>query len=255
MPFTFVHPLYAAPVQRLAPQYLSVTGLVLGSMAPDFEYFIMLEPYQLMGHTWKGLLLEAIPLSVLFAFLFHLIMKEQLARHLPSYFELDRRSLAFVSTWRLPSIGAWLLFILSVSIGFGSHVLVDSFTHQSGWAVQQLPQLQATAVGIPIYKWIQHSLSMVGLAVEVYWIYRIGRQVSPTLLSSQLQRVPSARKRTFWAIVVLVAMLTLMAKLLFSSRTNWIGILVVAPFSGSLLGLLLAAMHAKWSGRGSHHPK
>ncbi|SEP14833.1 DUF4184 family protein [Paenibacillus sp. OV219] len=55
MPFTFAHPAYALPLKFINPRYLSATGLVLGSMAPDFEYFLTLEPHQTIGHSFSGL--------------------------------------------------------------------------------------------------------------------------------------------------------------------------------------------------------
>lgn len=249
MPFTFAHPMYAVPVKRIVPRYFSVTGLVLGSMAPDFEYFIMLEPFQYVGHTVWGLLLEAIPLCVLFALLFHLIMKEQLARHLPAWRDMDLRAMALISRWRLTTVGAWFIFISSVTIGFGSHVLVDSFTHQGGWDVQQFPLLQAAAAGIPIYKWVQHSLSLLGLAIEGYWIICIGRQVRVSRLSLQPIRTTSSDKLIFWTIVAMSAFLVLTVKLLCSDHTNVIGVIVVAPMSGAVLGVLAASLHAWWSNR------
>ncbi|OAB48362.1 hypothetical protein PBAT_01615 [Paenibacillus antarcticus] len=89
MPFTFAHPLYAAPLKLLKPKYMSLTGIILGSMAPDFEYFIALEPYQSIGHTTKGFFIQAIPLSILLAFVFHLLIKVPLTRNLPSLFDMD----------------------------------------------------------------------------------------------------------------------------------------------------------------------
>lgn len=158
MPFTFAHPLYAFPLRSLKPAYFSLTGLILGSMAPDFEYFIALEPYQRIGHTHAGLLLEAVPLSVLFALLFHRIIRLPLAVHLPSIFGLDSRAYELLRPWTMNSILHWVVFVISVTIGFYSHLFVDHFTHQSGFFVERFPLLRHSFAGIPLFKIAQHSL-------------------------------------------------------------------------------------------------
>lgn len=59
MPFTISHAIYAIPIRHIMPKYFSVMGLILGSMSPDFEYFIYLEPYVTIGHSIQGLLFQA----------------------------------------------------------------------------------------------------------------------------------------------------------------------------------------------------
>ena len=51
MPFTFAHPAAVIPFCK-KHQYVSVTALVLGGMAPDFEYFLHFRPYGIIGHAW-----------------------------------------------------------------------------------------------------------------------------------------------------------------------------------------------------------
>ena len=88
MPFTFSHPLYAAPLRRLIPN-LSLTGLVLGSMSPDMEYFIAMEPFRSIGHTWIGFVLLGIPLSLAAARGYHDVLKPVIPRLLPSLGAID----------------------------------------------------------------------------------------------------------------------------------------------------------------------
>jgi hypothetical protein len=40
MPFTFAHPAIVLPLKHLPKRWYSLTGLIIGSMTPDFEYFI-----------------------------------------------------------------------------------------------------------------------------------------------------------------------------------------------------------------------
>ncbi|WP_434297574.1 DUF4184 family protein [Clostridium sporogenes] len=42
MPFTFSHPAIVLHLEKKWNKYFSFTALILGSMSPDFEYFIYL---------------------------------------------------------------------------------------------------------------------------------------------------------------------------------------------------------------------
>ncbi len=49
MPFTFAHPAAVLPFMKKQSKYISVTALILGSMAPDFEYFYILDRMVLLA--------------------------------------------------------------------------------------------------------------------------------------------------------------------------------------------------------------
>ncbi|WP_161631200.1 DUF4184 family protein [Paenibacillus pinihumi] len=251
MPFTFSHPLYAAPLKSLKPAYFSLTGLILGSMSPDFEYFIMLEPYQSIGHTVSGLLLQAIPLSVVLAFCFHYLIKAPLAAHLPAWLNLDQRAQRLIQPWGMQSFRAWMIFIISVIIGFYSHIVVDAFTHASGYFVVRMDGLQQAVLGLPIFKWLQYSLSMMGLLAEAIFVIHLLRtaKVRP---QREEDRANSRQKVLFWFVAAVVALLTLLFKLLLSSGGNVIGMVVVAPITGGFAGILLASIIFKRKYSPSH---
>lgn len=49
MPFTFAHPAAVLPFAKKHSKHISVTALILGSMAPDFEYFYTLDRMVLLA--------------------------------------------------------------------------------------------------------------------------------------------------------------------------------------------------------------
>lgn len=51
MPFTLTHP---ALVVFNKNKNFNLLGLILGSMAPDFIYFILFNPSSNLGHTLNG---------------------------------------------------------------------------------------------------------------------------------------------------------------------------------------------------------
>ncbi|WP_256758165.1 DUF4184 family protein [Cohnella sp. WQ 127256] len=241
MPFTFAHPTYAFPLKFINPRWFSVTGLVLGSMAPDFEYFIALEPHRTIGHSFSGFVLQVIPLCILFAYLIHTFVKESLVLHLPSAFSLNRRAYSLLGIWSLRTLRDWIIYIVSVSFGFLSHVAVDAFTHEGGYMVQQLTVLQSTVLlDLPVYKILQHGLSMTGMMVIVGSIGVALYKTDP--YTKVIPFITSKQKLFYWGFAAMVAVFMTGFKLLLTSGGNIIGMLVVAPITGFCAGILLASL-------------
>ncbi|WP_018754991.1 DUF4184 family protein [Paenibacillus terrigena] len=246
MPFTFAHPYYAYPLKYIKPKYFSLTGLVLGSMAPDFEYFLMLEPYSWIGHSMVGLFFEALPLCTLLALIFHYIVKDALVIHLPAIWQLDQRAYHIRGAWSLRGSLAWLIFLGSVVVGFITHVLIDAFTHVGGYFVVRYAMLRESVVwNISVYKILQHSLSLLGLIVIGYVILSNLYRSNPNN-SRVTPYVTKKKKLQYWIIVIAIALAVTCIKLLFTSSQNRLGILVVAPISGFCVGLIVASIRSKF---------
>ncbi|MGQ7887336.1 DUF4184 family protein [Paenibacillus sp. WC2504] len=241
MPFTFSHPAFAFPLKFINPRWFSTTGLVLGSMAPDFEYFLTLEPHQAIGHSFTGLFLQGIPLCLLFAYLFHFYVKESLVLHLPSILEINRRGYDLLLSWGLYTFRDWFVYILSVIIGFLSHITLDAFTHESGYMVRNLIILQNIVVGnLPVFKILQHTLSMIGILITAGVI---GLTLSKTVSNKKIvSTITYKQKLYYWSFAIMSAVFITICKLIFASSGNFIGILVVAPISGFCLGILLISL-------------
>lgn len=207
-------------------------------MSPDFEYFIALEPYQTIGHTHMGLLLQAIPLSIMLLLLLQVIMKP-LCLHLPSILHLNAKSVQLIRYFSYRSIRDWLVFLVSVVIGFYSHLFIDAFTHQTGYFVQQLPMLKNSLLGLPIYKWLQYSLSVIGLGVQLaigLWI------LVKTPTTCRIDSLGTRNKVMYWTLVLIVAAAVVILKLIFTSSSNILGILIVSSISGIILGVIVASL-------------
>ena len=89
MPFTFSHPAIILPLNYLPKKWISLTGLVIGSLTPDFEYFIRMKIESNYSHTFWGIFWFDLPLGILLTFIFHNIVKTELFKNLPK--ELNQR--------------------------------------------------------------------------------------------------------------------------------------------------------------------
>ena len=69
MPFTFAHPAIVLPLlKKKYSRYFSATGLIVGSMAPDFEAFIGFRKEKIYSHNWLGVFWFDLPLALIIAF-------------------------------------------------------------------------------------------------------------------------------------------------------------------------------------------
>jgi hypothetical protein len=54
MPFTFAHPAIILPLYK-KPHLFSMTALIIGSMVPDFEYFLKVAVKSALNHSLAGI--------------------------------------------------------------------------------------------------------------------------------------------------------------------------------------------------------
>ncbi len=146
MPFTLTHPAVAAPLARHG---LILSAVAVGSMAPDFEYYLRLSFDSRWSHTLAAIPVFTLPASLIGLWVFHAWLKVPLLRLLPP---AHRQRLApFSGPF---AFGLWRRFVLltlSCLAGIATHLLFDAFTHEEGFVVQQCPLLHAPAVQMPVY--------------------------------------------------------------------------------------------------------
>ena len=134
MPFTLSHPVAAVPLKRLG---FSLSGLVVGSMSPDFIYILKLAPKIGYTHTLPGLFTFCLPASWVVLWLYQML-KQPLASLVPGL--VPEPMPAAVGRERLKRFG---LTSLSILAGACTHIVWDGFTHETGWMVAYFPGAHA----------------------------------------------------------------------------------------------------------------
>jgi hypothetical protein len=225
MPFTFSHPAAVLPLHK-ATQRLSFAALVIGSITPDFEYFIRLKSRY--SHSFAGAFYFDLPMALLIAFLFFNIAKDPLLDNLPTFLR-SRLGAVRAFNWNEHFRAHWLKVLISLLIGIFSHLLWDSFTHQAGWFVQRFPAMEADLGPLPIYRILQHCSTIVGGLVVFRFVVT---QPHKPLSASKANRV-------YWFAVLGIAGLTAAAILDDLSRHSLWNIAIVS-IASVLLALLIA---------------
>jgi hypothetical protein len=165
MPFTLSHPAAIVPIQRYW-KGASLSALVIGSMAPDFVYFLRIAISGALSHSLAGIITFCVPASLVAYLIFHLLIKRPFWLLLPDRLRsrLDIES----PDWLPTSPKSWAVISASAALGAATHVAWDSFTHANTAVVTYFSWLRS-AIGpdsgprIPLYKLLQHSSTVLGL--------------------------------------------------------------------------------------------
>jgi hypothetical protein len=239
MPLTFAHPAAILPFSRKS-RFINFSAMVLGSMAPDFEYFLRGKPIGEIGHTFLGFLYFNLPLVTLIYFIYHIFIHHTLVTHLPTFLQ-DTSTKNKDSTIKLKV----LVFCYSALFGMLTHVVWDSFTHINGFMVINMSILMSTfniyGFEIPLYKFLQHGSTLFGITSIIgYMYYR-------SLSRKKHIEVSPKYKVIYWSSIFLLTIITVLLWYLidFVSSISY-GILVVRIIDSALLSLFIISLAFKY---------
>ncbi|NQT86384.1 DUF4184 family protein [bacterium] len=204
MPATFAHPAAAAPLSRLG---LPLSALVIGSIAPDLEYYIRLAPYGRYGHTLGGVVTFCLPLGLAVLLVFHWVAKRPLLALLPDSHQ-DRLAPA-AESFRFLSVRGLVGAPVGIVVGAFTHLAWDSFTHLRGWGVQQFPILASRVVPTPwglapFHRALQHGCGPLGMGLLAIFYIRWLRRAPVGHVDPQL-RLRTSTRLALWLGMLAVA--------------------------------------------------
>lgn len=236
MPFTFCHPAIVLPLNRI--KSLSLTGLVAGSIAPDFEYFIRMTDKRLYTHTWSGLLWVDMPLALLLAFLFHTVVRNPLIHNTPVDFQRRLHPYSRFN-WTLHFKKRWPIVIGCVIIGIISHLFWDGFTHENGYFVKHLPLLAGAiplgAVHIEVHILMQVASSIIGALFILHALWQLPADVDTNVNTNYLP---------FWKRISLITIAIFIVRLL-AGVASEIEDFVIPAISAFLIALVITSILLK----------
>jgi hypothetical protein len=232
MPFTPGHPAIILPFIR--SRYFSATGLIVGSMSPDFEYFFKMSVNSNYSHTKEGLFYFDLPVTILLSIVFHLLVKKNLVSNLPLFFQkrmADTLQLNFIHYIKK---NFWI-FLISCLLGAASHIFWDSFTHNNRFFVRQFSEIYKSTsfpfmgANYPLFYVLQQVSTVIGLTAVILYVLLKKPFTSTTLTSPRI---------TYWLLVVGIAIIALKIRFYIYPGDYDLGNVVVTSISGLLIGVV-----------------
>lgn len=227
MPFTFSHPAIVLPFKYFGGKRFSTTGLIIGSITPDFEYFLRFENWSVHSHKWTGVLWLDLPGGLILCFVFHEVIKVPLFTNLPDV--LRKRVLRFSTfNWKHYFSRRWMTVVFSLLLGIASHLLWDRFTHQTYGFIENKPVPATGHIDLnptSTYRIIQVFYSAFGLAVLAIAVLRLPPETVR----------PAAPRHPFWIMIAFFALSMLGLAIIFTGLEfmDWI----TAPLSSGIIAL------------------
>lgn len=171
MPWTFSHPAVVFPIKHsFLGKWLSLPAMILGSLSPDLLYSFGLYRLASEAHRIVGWLSIGLPLCFI---IYVIILK--LASPLSTVIPFA------IKKTQDRSIRNICILAISFFIGALTHIVWDSFTHDTGtmvrsWSFLQFNLTMTDKQEITIYKILQHSGSLLGLLYLSYQYWRYHRK-------------------------------------------------------------------------------
>lgn len=235
MPFTPAHPAIILPILR--SRYFSATGLVIGSISPDFEYFFKMSVNSEFSHTIAGLIYFDLPVTLVLALIFHLIVKKNLIKNLPAFFQ-NRVQDLYQSEFVKYLTEHKLIFLISAVTGAGSHILWDSFTHNNTFFTNIIPLYKTTfipydGVRYPLFYALQHISTALGLTV-IFVYFLMLKTVTPEHTFHP--------KVSYWFTLVSITLGIYMLRFTLDPSDYQLGNAIVSSISGLLIALVCCGL-------------
>ena len=231
MPFTFAHPAIVLPLKNVFGKWLSLTGLVIGSITPDFEYFLRMKIQSNYSHTSLGMLWFCLPLGMLLCFIFHGVVKKPLIANLPIVLQRklsELQQINWVSYFKIN----WFVVVVSLLIGAYSHILWDSFTHQNGFFVEVL-HLDASIGTIRIYKMLQHGSTLLGGLYIIWYVYNLKG------LTNKVAKRPEIK---YWLSIALITIVIMAVRFLVDFNIKAYGNTIVSIISAVMIAIVITSL-------------
>lgn len=199
MPFTFSHPAIVLPFGK----WFCLSALIVGSMIPDFEYFMRMKIHSQYSHTLLGVLWFDLPLGLMVLFVFHLVVKKPLIENLPGFAQ-KRLSRLKKDEWMRYFKANWKLVVISILLGAYSHLFWDAFTHKDAFFVK-LFELNGFIgdTKIPISKFLQHFSTFFGAFIIALYFFKLS--------ADDIEYVKP--RISFWLKVIFITCLILVVRI------------------------------------------
>jgi Domain of unknown function (DUF4184) len=236
MPFTLAHPAAVLPFGRQLARWRLLSAALIGSMVPDFGWFLPWRPARFETHSANALLSFCLPVGLAAYWLFQRVIRRPILELFPSAAYMRWQGSSEPANYK--SLKQWLLAACGVLAGAITHLIWDTFTHEGARGLRLFPGLEDSAVEISGHHLtgahlMQDANSVIGVIIVVaiaLYSLRPGRAASWP--PRRLQRA----ERAIW--IGVFALTAAAFSTLFFVLRHHVQIPGVVPISGAAIAAL-----------------
>ena len=235
MAFTFSHPALILPFANKL-KYFSISGLITGSIVPDFEYFLrMKKETSYYSHSWGGIFYFDLPVGLLICFIFHFLIRQSLILNLPASFQLRFKSY-YSMNWFALFKKNWIKIAVSILIGAVLHILWDLSIHNLNHFFYHndpdLNEVQNVLLERKYYYILWSVNSIVGAIAVYVSLIRVPKE-DTELINSNIEN--------YWVSFMIFTIIFSGIRIFFGSYLSFDDI-IVSITSSSLIALILTSL-------------
>jgi membrane-bound metal-dependent hydrolase YbcI (DUF457 family) len=200
MPFTISHAAAVLPLRKLR---LPLAAMMIGSMAPDFPYFLPGDLSRTETHDLEGIFRVCWPMGLAVWLLFVHLLERPSIELLPEPWRT--RMPHSDSSFTFKSLA---LASLGVIVGALTHVAWDAFTHAATPMTRVFPLLSESVFSVrgryvPVYFVLQVLSSLLGLIALAWWALRL-RHDKPKSRAVPASRIPLSDRARVGILIVMI---------------------------------------------------
>jgi hypothetical protein len=247
MPFTISHAAAVLPFARPLARWRLLSAAIIGSMVPDFGWFMPWHPPRIDTHSAASLVTFCLPMGLATFWVFQQLLKTPVLAVLPD--AAHARWRRFKEPADIGSVKQWLLASLGVVAGAVTHLVWDGFTHEGARGVRMIPALVDPFIDIGGHRvggarlW-QDLSSLIGLAV-VLGFAAYGLRPGPPVTDEVRQRRLRPAERHLW-IMACGLMTVLLSSLFLIARRPADAGHAIGPGVGNIAIAALRGFAAAW---------
>ena len=250
MPFTISHVAAVVPFSRPLTRWGLLSATVIGSMVPDFGFFMPWRPARMETHSLIGLFTFCLPVGLATFWIFQLLVKPAVMELLPNGAYLRWRG--FAAPAGIGSVKQWLWAACGVFAGALTHLVWDAFTHEGARGVRMFPALDDPLVEIAGRRLIGSRLlqdvsSLIGFAIVIA-VVAYGLRPHSSSERAPVRTLPAVERHA-WTLAYGGIALMLAASFLATRRASlgpslafMLGSYAVAALRGFSASLLLISV-------------
>jgi len=226
------------PFKWLPKSWVSMTGLIIGSIIPDFESFLTLDPDKRYSHSLLGMFLFDLPLGLLVCFIFHDIVRQAFLANLPHI--LKRKFYRYkLVNWDEYFRRRYITVVMSLLAGIGTHLLWDRFTHANEYLPGAITRVHLFgAYNTLLFILVQYISSVLGMAIVLFFIWKQPSQTD----------MPKSNNGEYWLFVIVATIAIALLRLWPANlqQMAYKDIITYAVISAGMIAVILASAFSKF---------